>query len=97
MGLQHCGDIEELNNDPDLAFRSIESLANISQDASFARRMFAQFSLKAVKTPQSISFKYLKISLSVEIIKEVSFLEVCFKVSIDFKKAYRLRACAVLS
>lgn len=50
MGLTHYEDIEALNNDPDLSFRSIESLATISNDASFARKMFAQFSLKAIKT-----------------------------------------------
>ena len=50
MGLQNYEDIAELNNDPDLAFRSIESLAVISKDASFARKIFAQFSLKSLNT-----------------------------------------------
>jgi hypothetical protein len=52
MGLQEYDSIAAFNNDPNLPLRPLDSLSEIKSDASFARKMFAQFSLKG-KRPQT--------------------------------------------
>lgn len=49
MSLQHYEDIATFNNDPELALRPLDSLTVIKSDASFARKMFDQFSRKALR------------------------------------------------